>query len=55
MIKIKKATYNLFFRPKPEIRKQLSELKKGDHEGLNSILDKLLSMIMRLFYGEEYC
>ena len=24
--KVKKATYNLFFRPKPEIRKQLSEL-----------------------------
>ena len=32
MIKLKKATYNLFFRPKPEIRKQLSELKEGDHD-----------------------
>ena len=39
--KVKKATYNLFFRPKSEIRKQLSELKKGDHDGLNSILDKI--------------
>lgn len=39
--KVKKATYNLFFRPKPEIRKQLSELKEGDHDGLNSILDKI--------------
>ena len=39
--KVKKATYNLFFRPKPEIRTQLSELKEGDHDGLNSILDKI--------------
>ena len=39
--KVKKATYNLFFRPKSEIRKQLSELKKGDHDGLKSILDKI--------------
>lgn len=37
----KKATYNLFFRPKLEIRKQLSELKVGDKDGLNSILDKI--------------
>ena len=36
-----KATYNLFFRPKPEIRKQLSELKAGDKDGLNKILDKI--------------
>ena len=36
-----KPTYNLFFRPKPEIRKQLSELKAGDKDGLNKILDKI--------------
>lgn len=37
----KKATYNLFFRPKPEIRKQLAELETGDKDGLNGILDKI--------------
>lgn len=35
---VKKATYNLFFRPKAEIRKKLSELNEGDKEGLNDIL-----------------
>lgn len=38
---IQKATYNLFFRPKPEIRKRLSELNTGDKDALNSILDKI--------------
>ena len=38
---IKKATYNLFFRPKAEIRKKLSELNEGDKEGLNDILSKI--------------
>mgnify|MGYP007129175916 CR=1 FL=1 len=41
MIKLKRLLIILFFRPKPEIRKQLSELKEGDHDGLNSILDKI--------------
>lgn len=36
-----RATYNLFFRPKPQIRKLLSELKAGDKDGLEKILDKI--------------
>ncbi|WP_233421369.1 ATP-dependent nuclease [Parabacteroides johnsonii] len=36
-----RATYNLFFRPKPQIRKLLSELKAGDKDGLGKILDKV--------------
>lgn len=36
-----RATYNLFFRPKPQIRKLLSELKAGDKDGLEKILDKV--------------
>ena len=39
--KIEKATYNLFFRPKADIRKKLSELDEGDIEGLNNILDAI--------------
>ena len=31
----------MFFRPKPEIRKQLAELETGDKDGLNGILDKI--------------
>ena len=38
---VEKATYNLFFRPKAEIRKKLSELGEGDKEGLNDILDSI--------------
>jgi putative ATP-dependent endonuclease of OLD family len=38
---VKKATYNLFFRPKAEIRKKLSELNEGDKVGLNTILDEI--------------
>jgi len=38
---VKKATYNLFFRPKAEIRKKLSELNEGDKEGLNTILSEI--------------
>lgn len=34
-----KATYNLIFRPKKEIRLRLSQLDDGDHTGLDSILD----------------
>ena len=46
----KKATYNLFFRPKPEIRKQLSELKAGDKDGLNNILDKITTEDYETFF-----
>jgi len=38
---VDKATYNLFFRPKADIRKKLSELEKGDLEGLNQLLDEV--------------
>ncbi|MBM7616394.1 ATP-dependent nuclease [Alkaliphilus hydrothermalis] len=36
---VKKATYNLFFRPKADIRQKLSQLQEGDQEGLKKILD----------------
>ncbi|HBP5605542.1 TPA: DUF2813 domain-containing protein [Pseudomonas aeruginosa] len=38
---IGKATYNLIFRPKKEIRIRLSQLGDGDHAGLAAILDKV--------------
>ena len=38
---VKKATYNLFFRPKSEIRKKLSDLNEKDKDGLNSILSEI--------------
>ncbi|MFA5970772.1 MAG: AAA family ATPase [Lentimicrobiaceae bacterium] len=38
---VKKATYNLFFRPKADIRQKLSELGKGDKDGLESLLSSL--------------
>jgi len=38
---VKKASYNLFFRPKADIRQKLSELAEEDNEGLNKILDSL--------------
>jgi predicted ATP-dependent endonuclease of OLD family len=38
---VKKASYNLFFRPKADIRQRLSELVKGDKDGLNKILDEI--------------
>lgn len=38
---VKKGTYNLFFRPKADIRLKLSELKRGDKEGLNTLLESL--------------
>jgi putative ATP-dependent endonuclease of the OLD family len=34
---VKKATYNLYFRPKADIRQKLSELKEGDKDGLEKI------------------
>ena len=38
---VKKASYNLFFRPKADIRQRLSELAKGDKDGLNKILNEI--------------
>jgi len=38
---VKKATYNLFFRPKADIRQKLSELKEEDQESLQAILDDI--------------
>ena len=38
---VEKATYNLFFRPKPNIRFQLSELEEGDSDGLEKILSNI--------------
>lgn len=38
---VEKASYNLFFRPKADIRQRLSELEKGDKVGLASILDEI--------------
>ncbi|GAA0892660.1 AAA family ATPase [Fulvivirga kasyanovii] len=35
--KVSKATYNLFFRPKADVRFMLSELEEGDVVGLNEI------------------
>lgn len=39
--KAERATYNLYFRPKPEIRHKLSELNEGDKDGLNALLENL--------------
>ena len=38
---VEKATYNLFFRPKADIRQKLSELAEGDKAGLQAILDNI--------------
>lgn len=38
---VEKATYNLFFRPKADIRQKLSELAKGDKAGLQALLDDI--------------
>ncbi|HLF50938.1 ATP-dependent nuclease [Flavobacterium sp.] len=38
---VKRATYNLFFRPKADIRLKLSQLEEGDNRGLQSILDEI--------------
>ncbi|NAW51831.1 AAA family ATPase [Elizabethkingia argentiflava] len=38
---VKKATYNLFFRPKADIRQQLSELAEGDLVGLQTLLNEI--------------
>lgn len=36
-----KATYNLYFRPKADIRKKLSELTKGDVDGLSTVIEEI--------------
>lgn len=38
---VKKATYNLFFRPKADIRQKLSELAEGDTVGLQTLLNDI--------------
>lgn len=38
---VDKATYNLFFRPKADIRLKLSQLAKGDIEGRDTILNEI--------------
>lgn len=38
---VKKATYNLYFRPKADIRQKLSELAEGDVVGLQTILNSI--------------
>lgn len=38
---VETATYNLFFRPKADIRKKLSDLEEGDKDGLNEILSSI--------------
>jgi len=38
---VEKASYNLFFRPKADIRQRLSELVEGDKTGLQAILDDI--------------
>ncbi|ODT96586.1 MAG: ATP-dependent endonuclease [Rhodanobacter sp. SCN 67-45] len=35
---VSKATYNLIFRPKTDVRRRLSELIAGDHAGMSAIL-----------------
>ena len=37
-----KATYNLIFRPKKDIRLKLLKLHDGDHDGLKDILSKMV-------------
>ena len=38
---VEKATYNLVFRPKKDIRLKLSQLNDGDHVGLSNILSEV--------------
>lgn len=39
--KVDKATYNLFFRPKSNIRQALGVLAENDHASLNSLLESI--------------
>jgi len=38
---IRKASYNLIFRPKLNIRQELSKLEDGDHQSMQAILKKI--------------
>lgn len=38
---VKKASYNLFFRPKSDIRQKLAELAEGDNAGLSKLLETI--------------
>ncbi|MCB0537479.1 MAG: AAA family ATPase [Bacteroidetes bacterium] len=38
---VDRATYNLFFRPKSDVRLKLSQLDLGDVDGLSKILDEI--------------
>lgn len=38
---VEKATYNLIFRPKKDIRLKLSQLNDGDHDGLITVLSEI--------------
>lgn len=38
---VEKATYNLVFRPKKDIRLKLSQLNDGDHDGLSTVLSEV--------------
>ena len=52
---VDKATYNLIFRPKKDIRLKLSKLNLGDHTGLKNILDDVsLDDYETVFYGKSY-
>lgn len=51
---IAKATYNLFFRPKKEIRLCLSQVAAGDHAAMNAILAAItLEDYEAVFYGKS--
>ncbi|MCI4188601.1 hypothetical protein MRO89_22100, partial [Dickeya dianthicola] len=52
---IGKATYNLIFRPKKEIRLRLAQLDDGDHAGLATILDPITpDDYETIFTGRSY-
>lgn len=51
---VEKATYNLFFRPKADIRLALSKLKKGDKAGLDKIRSSIsIDNYETLFTGKS--
>ncbi len=52
--KVDKATYNLFFRPKADVRKKLSELNQGDTAGLDKLLDSInIDDYETVFHGKS--
>lgn len=52
---ISNATYNLYFRPRADIRYKLGELSEGDTAGLNAILDEISipESYETVFYGKS--